>query len=429
MTLIKKFLLFVAIAFPASLAFIQAVKPYNPHSLYGFFDTGKPPVFRLDSFAKGTYQEKRITWQNTQFGYRNYFVRLYNQVDYSLFGIAHAERIVVGKKNCLFAMNYVNAYLGRGFKGKRYIDAKVRQMKILQDALWKEHRIYLYPVFAADKGSFYAEYLPERLLRTPKTLSNYEYTVEQCAKQGVRFFDGNRYLLDLKDTSRYPLYPMTGIHWSEYGAVLVADTMFRSLQGITGIPIPGIRIRDLRVTKNMLFGDDDILLTMNLLCDVDHPAGAYPRLAFDWDSSQTKPKALFIGDSFFWMWYNIGIIHHLFGNVEFWYYDKEVFPNCFAKPKFTDEVDLRTAVLRQQFIILVQTNGGGGDFGSGFLDRAYAEFDPSPENPIRTIEERIWKSRGWLKEEVRKSEEKKLPVRQIIRNDAIYLYNQGLMKE
>jgi hypothetical protein len=84
-------------------------------------------------------------------------VRLYNQLDFSLFSVSHARQIVVGKPDYLFEQSYIEAHLGRDFIGKEPIEGRVNQIRRLQDLPWKRNGTLLMVVFPQDKESFYPE--------------------------------------------------------------------------------------------------------------------------------------------------------------------------------------------------------------------------------------------------------------------------------
>ena len=68
-------------------------------------------------------------------GYRGVATRLRNQIDYSLFNLAHSDKAIVGKDNILFDEWYMNAWIGRTFIGEDFIDVKLHKLKMVQDTL------------------------------------------------------------------------------------------------------------------------------------------------------------------------------------------------------------------------------------------------------------------------------------------------------
>jgi hypothetical protein len=242
---------------------------------------------------------------------------------------------------------------------------------------------------------------------------------------GVNIIDFNRYWLLMKDTSRYLLYPKTGIHWSCYGAVLAADSVTRYLEKKLGTSIPHIVIDSIEVSKEARFEDNDIDRTLNLIWEIPHPAYAYPFYHYQRDTFVKKPSVLFIGDSFYWNWYNPGIIENLFSNKEFWYYDKDVYPETFSKPVSTADVELIRAIERQKIIVLLQTNAAYGDPGYGFVERALSVLDSSG-NRLLYFEHKIRNNPGWMEMMRKKAKGQKVSLDEMIRRDALFLVNEEM---
>jgi hypothetical protein len=422
---VKKILLVLILLLLLFPAFQKKFHPVSSRPLNGVFESTPRPVFTWSSWFSGTWQEQYRRNTEDSVGFRSDLVRLFNQVDFSLFSLAHAGKIVVGKKNYLFGDQYIESALGINFAGKRFIDEKVKLTKQLQEKLWKEKNIFLLVIFTPDKATFFPEYVPGRYLRKRQGISNYSYYAQRYLEEGVHFIDFNRYWRMLKDTSRYPLYPKTGIHWTCYGAVLAADSLARYLEAKLGRPMPRIEIDSIEVSREARYEDNDIARTMNLIREIPHPPYAYPKYHYIFGPDDKKPSALFIGDSFYWNWYNPGMIDGLFINRDFWYYDKDVYPETFTKPTNTGEVDLLDAIGRQDVVILLQTNAAYGNPGYGFIERALSEMDTA-QSRIRYFEEKIRSNPEWMKLIRRKAMEQKVDPEEMIRRDALFMVNEEL---
>ena len=396
--------------------------------LNGYFSTPKKPVFLKSNWYSGKFQDSLSAYYKDNTGFRSDFVRLYNQTDYSLFSIPHAGKIILGKEGYLFGDEYISSYLGVNFQGNRNCDEKVLLLKKLQDKLWIEKKILLVVIFTPDKGTFYPEYIPARFVKREKRMTNYEYYAEKCKTAGINMIDFNHYFLLAKDTSRYPLYPKTGIHWTTYGAVLAADSLLNYLHSKLTTPVPRMIIDGIETSKTARDVDDDIAHTMNLLCEIPHPVYAYPKYHFAFDSTQKKPSALFIGDSFYWNWYNPGIISNVFSNQEFWYYCQDVYPETKTKQTSVSDVDVEDAINRQQVIILMQVNAGYGNIGYGFTDLALSALDPA-NSALLKMEHSIRISPDWMKTIKEKAEKEHRGVDEQIRLDALYMLDQDRIKK
>jgi len=427
MARIKNLLLLLIISSLLFPAIQKKTGMISSKPLNGFFTNTPHPAFSCSTWMKGSYQEKYRLYMEDSVGFKPDLVRLYNQVDFSLFSIPHATKIVAGKKGYLFAESYIQGYLGTDFAGKYYLEQKVKNVRFLQDYLWREKHILLLVVFAPGKGFYYPEYIPDRFLKSRKEITNYGYYVQECNRQGVNNIDFNRWLLLMKDTSRYMLYPKTGIHWSSYGAFLCADSLRKYLEARLGRVMPHLVLDSIEKASEARDEDNDIDRTMNLIWKIPHPLMAYARFHFKYDSVRPKPRALFVGDSFYWYWHYNGIIGNMFSNSAFWYYNQDVYPEHFKTPTNTGNLDYPGSILSQDVVILLQTNGGYGDLGYGWVDRAYDYFYPGPTK-AKAIEARMKSTPSWTESLTKKAKERGISPDAMSRMDALYLVNQELQR-
>ncbi len=367
---IKRTVLLITIIFLCVPLVLKIFKPITPRPLYGYYEPLKRPVISFGNIISKNFQDMVGPFSERTIPLRPVFVRLYNQIDFSFFGVPHAQQLVVGKHNYLFEEPYIKAYLGRDFFGKEKIDARVWQFKELQERLWKEKNILMLVIFAPDKGSFYPEYIPDRFLKSGKDTTNYQWYKQGLEKTGVNFIDFNQWYLEIKDTSGFILYPKTGIHWSSYGAYLAMDSLIHYLNNKLEITLPEPVLDKLEFTNIAREKDDDMNQALNLIWNIPHPALAYPHFYYRKTNTEKKLSALFIGDSFYFCWSKPGYIKNIFSNEEFWYYDHNVYIDGIKQKNIVSDLDLGQSIDRQNVIIFIQTNAGYGNAGYGFVDRA-----------------------------------------------------------
>ena len=394
--------------------------------LEGFVPKDSVPSFTNESWMNGTYQSAYSNHFNNTLGFRSDLVRLYNQIDFSLFGIPHANKIVVGKGNYLIAQQYIEASLGYDFAGKASIDRTVELMKALQDKLEQTAKVHFLVLFVPDKGTFYPEIIPQRYLKKKQPLTNYAYYTERCKAAGVNLIDYNAWFLKMKDTSKYILYPKTGIHWSTYGSTLAIDSLMKYLRLKFGLNIPALIIDSITMSNKARYEDDDIGRTLNLIRPLWYPPLAYPSFHFVADTTKPKPRALFIGDSFYWQLYYPGFIDHMFSNKEFWYYNKDVYPETFDAPKSTGQLNYIKDVLSQDLVVLIQTNAGYGNVGYGFVQKAWQEMGEGSDR-VKEFETQIRNSPEWFEKIKQKAAQNNVPLDEQVHRDAVFMANQEIM--
>ena len=369
-----KWICFVIIAFVFLLPALQKiVKPFSPKPLKGYFEPSYRPVLSLAGIKSGDYQEKMGRHLERSLGLREWLVRFCNQIDFSLFSLSHARQVVVGKEDYLFEEPYIDALLGHDFIGKELIDARVDQIRRVQDLLWERSRTLLVVVFPPDKGSFYPEKIPGRYLKKSGEITNYLWYKKRFEETKVNFIDFNDWFIRMKDTSQYLLYPKTGIHWSSYGAFLAFDSLTRYLGARMGKPLVEISYNDLQVTGTARGRDADMQEGMNLIQGISHPPMAYPSVVFKKKPGTIYPAALFIGDSFYFTWSEAGYIAHTFSGRDFWYYDQDVYSGTYNTGKKIQNLNLLEEVSGRDVIVIIQTFAGYGNVGYGFIDRLLSD--------------------------------------------------------
>ena len=420
MNYIKKSLFLLILLFLVFLSIGGKFHLFRSKPLNGFYVSMKKPDFTVTSWFSGSFQDSCNKYIKEKSSFHNELVMFYNQTDYSLFSLPHAQKIIVGKKGYLFSEEYITAYFGKNFSGKQFCDEKVRLLKKLQDLLWNQYHILLVVIMAPDKGNFYPEYIPDRYFKHKRGITNYGYYAKKCEQAGINMIDCNRWFLHVKDTSRYPLYPKTGIHWSSYGAVLAADSLLKYLHSKLDIPLPRMIVDRIETSNKARNVDDDIASTLNLIWQIPTPVYAYPDYHFTFDTTQKKPSALFIGDSFYWNWYP-DIIRNIFSNEEFWDYNMDVYPDFRIKPKAVSQMDVKETINRQKIIVLMQVNGAKGNIGYGFIDLALSVLDPAKGDEVKRIEDQIHRNPEWMTMVRQKAAKNHISIEEQLKQDALYM--------
>jgi hypothetical protein len=430
MIIVKRILFLIVLLLLVFLGTRRIFTFSKTESLHGVYESVSKPLFSDSSWTNGSFQEQYSRFVEDLPGLRETFIRIRNQYDYSIFSIPNARNVILGKNNCLFGIDNINSFQGSDFAGAGYLDVKANELKSLQDELWKKQNIFLMVIFTPDKATLFQDLIPERLLKKERNQSNYLYYSKKCLDSGINLIDFNRYFVLLKDTIKYPLYAKTGAHWSSYGAMIAADSMIHYIEKKLDIRLPEMRVDNLETTDVARNYDADIGSALNLFREISQPVLAYPKISFRQDSGTIRPSALFIGDSYYWNWYETGIIRNVFSNTEFWYYDSEVYPESNTKLLNTWHIDLMKAIERQKIIVLIQTSRGGEcDFGYGFVDRTWPEYDTSANNRIRGIENFLTQAPSNMKIYEEKARYFNAPLKSVIRKDAIFAGNILLRKK
>jgi hypothetical protein len=261
---------------------------------------------------------------------------------------------------------------GRDYIGHDSIYTRLHRLKQIQDTLASLNKQIIL-VFAAGKGSYYPEYIPDRLRAAPDT-TNYSTHLKVAQQLGVTHIDFNRYFLSQKQVSAYPLYPQYGIHWSVYGMCLAADSIQRFIEHQRNIDLPNLYWDEVKWGKPDEY-DYDVADGMNILFRLKTFPMAYPQLRFESDSNKTKPAVLVIADSYYWGMFNFGITQ-AFSESHFWFYNHQIYPDSYQSPLETSQVNLADEIARHDVIVLMATDATLHGLGWGFIERAHALYYP-----------------------------------------------------
>jgi hypothetical protein len=362
---ILSWLLVVALLLPL---FQQVTDIPHKRKLKGAISIAEVPEFSIKGWFNGIYQPKAQKALNDRFGFRRLFVKVNNQVAYSLYDKIYAGGVVIGKENYYYETNYINGSYGNDYCGDSILRNKAMMLKLIQDSL-ASRGTQLLVTLAAGKGSFYPEFIPEKY-HTEKKKTNGEMMVELFEEEGINYIDFNSWFKQMKDTSSYCLYPRTGIHWSMYGMVLAADSLIRHAEMLTGKDIAPFEWGDIKLSKKYKSPDKDIEEGLNILFRVNRDELAYPRITYP-EAAHDSVKAIIIGDSFYWGMHNFGISNRAFYEGEFWFYYERAYAAHFEKDFVVDEFDKLQKYEEADIIILMSTEATHVLFPWGFADEAY----------------------------------------------------------
>lgn len=417
----------IVLVFPA----IQKEYPvFHIKKLDGDFVLAEKPAFEWTDWFDGSFQMAYDKYLEDHIGFRDFLVRLTNQIDYTFFRIPHAEGVVIGKNDQLIEADYIRAYTGEDFIGEKYIDEKIRKLKFIQAYLKKEKNIDLVLVFEPGKASFYPEFIPDKYLDQVWDNTNYDTFLEKSIAYNVDFIDFRSYFISLKGKTQYPLYPQYGIHWSTYGMTFAADSLISYIKSIRQTDLPDYAIDSLQITVSANRADYDAGRALNLLFRLPEKEQlAYPAYKFDTIEDKEKPMVLAVGDSYYWNIFNTGIPKNLFQNEAFWYFYKQIFPDSYFEPKQVADIDLKSEIEKQDVILLMITGRFLFKFGWNFIEDVYKLYGPtSAYDKIHDYKSNICNYNVWFTNIINDAKERNISVDSMLTLTAEYVYGQEDME-
>ena len=268
-------------------------------SLYGVGYTVQQPKPSLASISSMSYQNDIDVHAKEHIGYRDFLIRLDNQLDYWLFGLLRSN-IIKAKKGNLIGGDYMEDYLGKNsLKESQWIE-KTSKLRRFQDTLAARHINVLYCI-APGKASFAADKIPDQYLTQLQPVNNYKMMKEQLMLHGCNTINFHAWFDDLKQhPSGCKLYPDIGAHWSVYGASLALDSLLRYMSASKGVTLRAfVKTMGRRQVPDKWL-DTDLRDMTNLLCEFPVDSVSYPHYAFsNADSaSADRPRITVISDSY-----------------------------------------------------------------------------------------------------------------------------------
>ena len=389
--------------------------------LQGAFIPKEQPILTSSNWFSGNYQDSLSIYLNENIGFRNYFVRLNNQIAFSLFDFARANGVVVGKENFLYERNYIRAYLGKDYIGEAAIAEKVRKLEKIQDRL-KKRDIELIVVFAPGKGSFYPEYIPTD--QVPSENNNYKTYVRLLNNTPINLIDFNKWFRKKKGTTVAPLYPKTGIHWSRFGELMAADSLLKYIDKLKGIQLPQFNFTDTLYPDKTKFTDADIEEGMNLLFNIKDLQMAYPNYTVLKNESTNETRAMVVADSYYWGLYGHGFASDFLLNGQFWYYNEQVYESG-RETRLVSELNVKEEIEQHNVVILLSTDANLNRFCYGFIDQVYELYNITAEQEleerIQLMEKIIKSNEQWFSDIKEDAVKKGISVQKALRENAEYM--------
>ncbi|MBS1646060.1 MAG: hypothetical protein JST67_01830 [Bacteroidetes bacterium] len=409
-------LLLLLLSFP----YIQkTIHLFDLKPLKGAIIIPEESKWSIESWFLGTYQEQQEKYINETFGARSLFIRINNQIAFSLFKKAKANGVLIGKENYLYEEAYIKAYYGTDFVGEDSITHIMQRLKFIQDTLHKLNK-NLILAFAAGKGTFYPEYFPENR-KTKKGKTNHQTYIKLAKQLAIDHIDFNTYFAQQKNKSKYPLYTQYGIHWSYYGSCIAADSLIRFMEKKRNIDMPNLFWNKVEICQPK-DGEYDVADGMNILFKLKSFDMAWPEVQFQSDSGKIKPSVLVVSDSYYWGIFNFGI-SKVFDKSHFWYYNRQIYPDSYIKPLDASEVNLQEEISKHDVFIIMATEATLPTFGWGFIENMY--YTLKGENTqkkfkedIEALKKRIKADEKWMRVIEEKAKKNNISVDSMLASDA-----------
>ena len=336
------------------LVFVQEKwHPFKLKPLAGVTFTTEKPHLTLNDFASGKYQSQTEQYSRENFGFREWAIRLYNQVNYSLFNQTTCHFITPGKDGFLFYAEAFRDYYGiepinqskTYDRAREWARKNVRMMNKLRYVL-KDYDVEFLCFMAPNKAEVYPEYLPYHQPAPADAIHTAAYYDSLMTAIDFPHVEMTKWYQNMKDTASFLLFPKRDTHW-RYSAVYGYDSLFSYMNSLNGFGIPDIHINRL-VQLDTVYPENDEL-TLNLIFPIGNDSPKY-RADISVDPGH-KPKVLFVGDSFVWDLETYMPWKEFLDYVEIWFYNKSAFLGFEKEKHPIGDINRLRSILNADFVV------------------------------------------------------------------------------
>ena len=399
--------------------------------LEGVVANEKPVKLNFTTYYDGSYQDYLTEHAKRNTGFREFFIRNYNQVCYSCFGKFNNDNIIEGKDGELFTKMYIDDMTGKRIKEKfGTIDSakmiareNVRLTMQLMDTL-KQHGTDFLFVFAPSKTAVYPEYLPESYRDQSSDSLLIDYYIALFKEYDIPHIDFHNYFKQIKGTFPYPLYAKYGTHWAYSTIPMVSDSILRKLEVVTGKSLPSIEITDINVTTEYFGQDRELEGQFNLLFPLSKPAIPNPKFILTDTTGKAKPNLIAIADSYFVAFEKTNFLH-AFNTWSYWKYNDDIVSN---EPKYNWKkvkyfTDTYQILEDADIVMAVFTSPMLYNYMFGFPETAfnlYAQGQLCEGEEVEMMMESIRNNAQWYEAVEKQAKECGLTIEDNLRRNAIY---------
>ncbi len=372
--------------------------PVKP--LKGAFEPTPKPELTFDNYKSNTYQTQIEKYVSEHFGLREPVIRLYNQYVWSAFNKTYCHFIVPGKKGYLYYALAVNEHYGlelpKHYKSNeeamKDADVELRQMNKLRHVL-KDYGIEFVAFIAPDKPEVYPEYLPRRDANDT-TIHLADYFSRRMDETGFPYINMTDWFVSMRDTTSFPLFPKTDSHW-RYAAIYGYDSLFRFINTLDGeAKFPNIHIGPpVAYESDKIEGDEE---TLNLIFRIRGDKTKYKSdITVEADSTQRKPKVLFVGDSFIWSLGEYMPAREIMADREVWFYNNTAYIGFDNKTQSVRDIDRLSHILNADYVVFYSAGHQWWEATYGFAKDALLQLCVSDSLFEAAVDDRTKRMRNY----------------------------------
>ena len=373
MELRKKKILFITLILILFLPLIQMKTHFlSIETLNGVYELSEKPDSLSKRWFSEAYQIEYDSYFNDHLGFRPFFVRVFNQKNFSFFKKAPKGTAVLGTNNIPFDGRYIKTIFGYDFIGEKEIKKTLDKLIKVSNDLEKKDK-HLLVVFAPNKARYYRSAIPDEYSK--KDTNNYSVYKTLLNEYDINTIDFNSFFLKEKAKYDFELIPKYGIHWSNYGAYIAADSIINYCNKNFSYHLPTYKFDSIYYTNKPTSADFDLGSVLNVFMGLGNEKYAYPFPSIV-NEGKRKRKLLVISDSFYGTLHDLGFSKDIFELTGFWYYNRE---NSGSNIKL-ENIDFKQKLQETDLVILMQTEWNLYRLGFGFIEQYISEIEGARSN-------------------------------------------------
>ncbi len=380
----------------------------------------------LSNFFSGELQTYVTKVIKKNIGLRNFFIRTFNQIEYSLYNKTKST-IVLSDGSFIF-YDYLVSFYGNDYGGINKINKYTDELLYVQNKLKKQNKNIIL-VLAPNKAYFKQEYIQKQHCQHKNDSTNYDVLTKVLSDKHINYIDFQDYFYNIKDSLKYPVFPKYGIHWSGYTSVIAADSLFSYIYSSLNYNYAAFKISKGEETNtHYRFTDNDLEELANLLFSTKGDKVYYPEITFA--NNSKKPNALLIGDSFTQSFFGFyPFLDSLFTkDSKYWYYGSHVgWPKQYQQQK-VDDLDFYDQIKDRDVFVIVETIANiDSYFTDNFVNLLYSylKFDEIKKDfSLGKIEYNIMQDSVYYSSIKQKAKSNNMSVKEQLLLDIIWTFKQ-----
>lgn len=241
------------------------IRPLN-----GTLENISKPVLTISTYKNGEFQKNCEKYINRHIPLRPLYVRLNNQLYYSLFNKSYMQNgnLTIGKKEEIYEQAYISEYYNYDVDKERIKKMSYR-IKSIENTLKKKYNKTLIFVITPSKAICNEKYIPSQFInyyKNNKKNLKYKILIQELAKNDLDYVDGLQITQEVqKRNSEIPLFSKGGTHWSNYAASFTLNSIIDKINKKRGLCLPLIRVQSYVINNVPEDSDDDLYKLINII--------------------------------------------------------------------------------------------------------------------------------------------------------------------